>query len=155
MKTQTAAMLRVPCLYHFQSFNAAWLNQTLIDGKIYMSNPTDFNDPWDCRPWFNDEALDDPEFYNRQVEQLAGSDRKWTRPFDEDRHNAILYRLRTDRSFLQEKIRQISEGLWEAIGERYRVYCLSTKQECALMWAHYADKHRGVCLEFGVDEMLW
>jgi hypothetical protein len=37
------------------------------------------------------------------------------------------------------------------IHERYRILCLSSKPDSVLMWSHYADKHRGLCLEFGTD----
>ena len=31
---------------------------------------------------------------------------------------------------------------------RYRIYCLSARADSQLIWGHYADHHRGVCLEF-------
>jgi hypothetical protein len=38
---------------------------------------------------------------------------------------------------------------------RYRVYCLGPDSGNLLMWAHYADNHRGVCLEFDTrDEVM-
>ena len=37
--------------------------------------------------------------------------------------------------------------------KRYRVYCLTTKPGCPLMWAHYADHHRGACLEFDMRKL--
>jgi len=55
--------------------------------------------------------------------------------------------MRTDRSFLESLIEQASE-IETLIQARYRVYCLTTKPDSILMWSHYADRHRGICLEF-------
>jgi hypothetical protein len=30
----------------------------------------------------------------------------------------------------------------------WRIYCLAKRRDSALMWAHYAQKHQGICLEF-------
>lgn len=30
----------------------------------------------------------------------------------------------------------------------YRIYCLSKSKNHPLMWAHYADSYKGICLEF-------
>jgi hypothetical protein len=34
------------------------LTSTLRENKINFSDPSALNDPWDCRPWFDDEPLD-------------------------------------------------------------------------------------------------
>jgi hypothetical protein len=47
---QTAAMLPLDTLYHYQPFHTDRLQQTVLHNQIYFSNPRDFNDPWDCRP---------------------------------------------------------------------------------------------------------
>ncbi len=35
----------------------------------------------------------------------------------------------------------------------YGIYCMSKINDSTLMWSHYADKHRGVCLGFKVPTM--
>ena len=40
------------------------------------------------------------------------------------------------------------------IAER-RIYCLSPHPENILMWSHYADNHRGICLAFDTDIQLF
>jgi hypothetical protein len=153
MIVQTAAEVGIGHLYHYQPFRSDRLRQTLVDGLIYMSRPSDFNDPWDCRPWFNDEAVDDPAFAQRQAEQFIYSHQKWTSP--DEKHPDIHSQVQEDNEFLRQKIRDFSVGLWPEISDRYRVYCTSTKADCALMWAHYGDKHRGICIEFGADPWVW
>lgn len=48
-------------LYHWQRFVEDRLAQTLEDLTIYCSSPNEFNDPWDSKPFFNTEILNNPE----------------------------------------------------------------------------------------------
>jgi hypothetical protein len=56
--------------------------------------------------------------------------------------------FRKDPNLLAAKVFGISVGSWPEIAERYRVYCLGPDPGNLLMWSHYADNHRGICLEF-------
>jgi hypothetical protein len=40
------------------------------------------------------------------------------------------------------------------VGERYGVECFSRSWNNILMWSHYGDKHRGICLGFDVPEAV-
>jgi Protein of unknown function (DUF2971) len=40
--------------------------------------------------------------------------------------------------------------MWAQMDQTYRIYCLTAQPASQLMWSHYADHHRGVCLEFDV-----
>lgn len=53
-------------LYHWQRFgvdtgrkHANRLATLVRTGQLYCSSPGAFNDPWDCRPWFNTAVLQD------------------------------------------------------------------------------------------------
>jgi len=39
-------------LYHYQRFNADHLRAAVVDRSIRFSNSGDFNDRWDCKPFF-------------------------------------------------------------------------------------------------------
>ena len=68
MKFKTAAELSIDKLFHYTSFiKPERLARVFTEKTIYCSNPKDFNDPWDCRPCFNKEALNDPKEYDRIV----------------------------------------------------------------------------------------
>ena len=55
-KLITAAEAERPYLPN-QPFNPHRLRQVLCDRHLHFSNPADFNDPWDCRPWFDLSVL--------------------------------------------------------------------------------------------------
>src|SRR5580693_4110121 len=113
MKIQTAAMAGVSWLYNYQRFNPDWLRRAVLDQEIYLANPQDFNDPWDCRPCYNDD-ISDPEYRDRLIERIDTSARRWTRPFNQRDHNARLNKLRSNPSALQDHVNQFSLGVEEA-----------------------------------------
>jgi hypothetical protein len=149
MRIITAAAAKVARLYHYQRHKPERLKQVLA-GTIYMSPPHDFNDPWDCRPCFNDDVTN-PDIRRRQVEFLYGAARKVTPYIPEAEHRRRADELSRDPAALRASIEQVSSGIADGIAKRYRVYCLTSKSDDTLMWSHYAENHRGVCLEFGID----
>ena len=153
MPYPTAAERRLDFLYHWQPANLGRLEVTLREGTIYCSKPSDFNDPWDCRPFFNTDLLDDPQVRQKHIEWAVDICRRDGRMSDED--IAKMARQLENRDLLDEKIREVTNGTQEVVMNRYRVYCMCPDASNQLMWAHYADSHRGICLEFnGKNEVI-
>lgn len=147
METRTAREADIEQLFHFQSFNVAYVEDVLLKHRIKLSDPRTFNDPWDCRPRFSTSLLDDPKIYVRHVEYLTELGR---RKFDlaEPELKRRANKLRNDRPFMESLVHQMTADLHTAIANQYRVYCLSTGADNALMWAHYTKDHEGICLGF-------
>src|ERR1051326_3383695 len=133
-------------LYHFQDFQSGVLAERLADilqnHRIYCSNPKDFNDPWDCKPYFDPSLLDDPANRAASAESLIRTQKGGPRGNAEDE------RIRTDLPFLKALVHRFSLEQFEFITKRWGVYCLSPDPCNALMWSHYSRNHRGICLEF-------
>ena len=152
MKTKTAFEIGIDRLYHYQSINKPErLARIFTDGSIYFSRPRDFNDPWDCRPCFSKSELDDPVEYERIV--CSFLERNTSLSDIENKENGK--KLRKDRKFLESKIDQFTSDMDSAIQTKYRVYCLTTHPDSTLMWSHYADSCKGICLEFSVNNNLF
>ena len=56
---RTAASIGLPYLYHYQRFNLEGVRSVIVDKKLYLSRPSAFNDPWDCKPCFDIDLSDD------------------------------------------------------------------------------------------------
>jgi len=54
-----------------------------------------------------------------------------------------------NRGSQQQQAWDITQGKGQ-----YTVCCFSRRSDHMLMWSHYTDEHRGVCLEFNIDESL-
>lgn len=137
-------------LYHWQKFDESQLSRTLSTMQIYCSSPSAFNDPWDCKPHFNSDVLADPAENERHAQWAVEvcSRKTFMSKVERERMRVTLL---TDRAKVTECLNQISAAMADAINARYRVYCLCPDVENLLMWAHYADAHRGVCLEFDLS----
>jgi len=118
-----------------------------------LFDPANLNDPWDCKPWLDGLALRDPEVFKEVMAHYhRQSQAKGTLcPGLEQR---LGTKLRDDPKEQAEFMDGQSKSIQRMVSER-RIYCLTPHADSTLMWSHYADKHRGVCLEFCVDKPLF
>lgn len=153
--TNTAINGEHRSLYHWQPFTEGEESEirlvNLLNNKsIYCSNPRDFNDPWDCTPCFNSEILKDVHERTRFAIWLLKAVRKSTGnrldPLDVIKIEQFIF----DPECAEKFIRQYSDYFASTLYSQYRVYCLGSDVSNVLMWSHYADSHRGICLEFSV-----
>ncbi|MFI5331479.1 MAG: DUF2971 domain-containing protein [Desulfobaccales bacterium] len=116
-------------LFKFTKINKDLL-KSLVNSEIYFSLPDDLNDPFDCRV---DIA--------RALE------------------NAILISLSPIRERL-EKFRVMNRFFEKAQADIKEIGVCSfslklTEPATTLMWAHYADNHRGICLTYGFTKSFF
>jgi|688.fasta_scaffold381387_1 hypothetical protein len=135
--------------YRYRSLagdDAAFVERTVHYGEIYFPKPSSFNDPFDCRPSFSFEATkaEMTKYYRGLVKKyMSGLNREHRR---EEARNKLGDWERSPRN--PKTLRRVTELHTEQITENIGVLCLSEVCEDILMWSHYADSHRGVCLEF-------
>ena len=148
----TAKQLSFQKYYHYQPFCRDHLTTLLRDKKLFFSDPDTFNDPWDCKPWFDYRPmLEDPV----KREEMIAFLRCLVSPEMLANPLRAVYEdsLRRDNDALIKDVETYSRGLGEQIRKR-RVYCLSVLPESMLMWSHYSENHRGICLEFDKNNAL-
>lgn len=116
---------------------------TLLRCHLWMSSRPHFNDPFDCRP-FIDMAASDEEKTQWLREYLRGKFPGATDHWLDDEATRRVHHPDTDTvETLQEARRRIQEGT-----DKIGVLSLTATCEPILLWSHYTDGHRGVCLEF-------
>ncbi len=138
-------------LYHYERFKAEYLSATLLDQRIHCSSPTNLNDPWDCKPWFDSRPMDDPETFEEMLRWLHAQAGHELQP---DLKKQWEDTLRNDPAKRAEFIAGLSRQNAQLMSER-RIYCVTPHPDSTLMWSHYAENHRGFCLEFGTDNPLF
>lgn len=137
-------------LFHYQRFNEDHLRGLLSEGRIYFSQPSGFNDPWDCHVHYAAPAKGSAE-EARLWGWLLAKDRKFAPQRTESQREALVARQMRDPARLKQFHVQFSMDMNAAINNKYRVFCLSEDPESTLMWSHYADKHSGICIEFDAN----
>lgn len=151
---QTAILAGKKRLYHYQPLCLDNLEDLLLRNRVKFSNPENFNDPWDCKPTFSRSILDDPAVYQRYVDYAIDIQRRHF-GIDESEEQRQRTVLASDREFMEARIDELSAAMHEAILKDYRVYCMATKPDTFLMWAHYSRSHSGICLGFDTHSELF
>lgn len=113
-------------LYKYRAWDE-YTKQILINHQLYFSDPNDFNDPFDCKPLVTDvqfRITPETKIFLDEDEIHSSSDGCLQLGYD-----------------LQKCI---SLGLLSS----NRICCFSEIADSILMWSHYADYHKGLCLIF-------
>jgi hypothetical protein len=133
-------------LYHYERFNPVRLREALTTNRVRFSDPSRFNDPWDCSPMYVMDDVITPECVITWAAFLLRN------PSEVLTHEQIRrleqFSPLDHIQFLEDTIRKTTEHSREFTFSMWRIYCLTPDPASILMWAHYADSHQGVCLEF-------
>ena len=141
---------KIDWLYHYQSGNLAHLAETLTNSTLHFSNPRYFNDPWDSKPFFYIPSNEDPEKEIITNQLIAGA-----KPPLNSAEETLYRKEMQNAAFFEKSLLDMTNGLREHFFSTYRLYCLSEKSDCELMWAHYADKHKGLLLQFSTKKTIF
>ncbi len=130
-------------IYRYHSFSA----RTLAEVKkrtIFFSDPIRFNDPFDCplpeqlRDMSDDECHEYLDFCEKAYPEELG----FLKGKMLDSETCDFIRNQASKLF-QENIMDLFRGKG--------VCCFSASNTHPLLWGHYADGHKGFCLEFDTN----
>lgn len=106
--------------------------ENLANNQLYFSDPTKFNDPFDCLIRLNFE----------------GTQEQWIEYFCRDKGYTTEKAKEIVDSFLKNMDGLVSPYKDPVNVKVPRVCCFSKTNNDILIWSHYADYHRGICLCF-------
>lgn len=160
-------------LYKYRSFSDLTLGM-LVDDTVYYADPATFNDPLDTKPALSTD-VEAPVLGScltqmietrthaelsaaaktiryrgpKTLDHIAQQSRKAAERLLADiRYNATnpLYEMDDPERFL------LGQNVQEELLRRYGkgVFSLAERANCPLMWSHYGDQHRGLCLGYSV-----
>ncbi len=147
----TATRFKTVPLYKYQACprddqdRKEWVRQILVEHQLFFASRRSFNDPFDCVV---------PSFL-----EIPGTIVK--RFVEESVQRNFPNATDTEKVRMMDKLMSIGavEGLRADLQKDVDVAgisCFSAVRDDILMWAHYADKHRGLCFEFdGSDNCLF
>ena len=112
-------------LYKYCAYNTNSLS-ILINKRIWVAKPESFNDPFDCNIKFKSEINSKAfsKYLNRTGRTTGNLDRDY---------EIFLKGL---KEFRNKDIK------------RFGVFSMSQINDNILMWSHYANQHKGFCIEF-------
>jgi hypothetical protein len=105
----------------------------LLNQTLKLSSPSVFNDPFD----FSNSLIDykiSKEYAKDLVERRFNSDSRKEK------------RAKARELQKSHKMQPVFDDGITKHKERFRVSCFSKIKDEILMWSHYADKHKGICI---------
>lgn len=133
-------------LFKFKSMSGPSRDQVLdimTNSRVYFSSPEQFNDPLDCAPTCAPAKPLTDEFIKELLEDEAALAKAAGKSREE------LEALRQAEGVPPERMgAAVTERIRSALISDTRVFCLSASEAHPLLWSHYADSHRGICLHF-------
>lgn len=134
-------------LYKYRPLDAAahtdWLNDYLIESRLWLSTPSSFNDPFDmtCQVVFEGSSQ---EKRNRLIKLYQNRISKK----DSARRDALV----SEQMQKQDELLAGVSKTYEEHISKAGVFSMTKDPRSILMWSHYASNHGGVCLQFEAIE---
>jgi hypothetical protein len=138
-------------LYKYRSFGINSL-RLLSEAEIYYANPRSFNDPLDCDPTVQIDA--DRASLEKLCYRMLAVARGNAEARKRIREHRYLSRehgdYKTDpevENYYMRRLGSEIKNLLDAEMGSCGVLSMAERWDCPLMWSHYADGHRGICVE--------
>jgi hypothetical protein len=145
---------KIDTLYKFRSFQDAsrqYVEQILLESRIYFSHPDDFNDPFDVAPVLKLGGDPNDPAYRREVEAAELASHRAAGRTDEQ----IEGLRRSEGVTLEQLPERAGANMRSALRDAKRILCLTADRRHPLQWAHYANGHQGVCIHFRCGSGTW
>jgi hypothetical protein len=165
-----------PKFYRYRSFSASTV-ESLCRDELYFASPADFNDPFDCKPVVEPDS--DTAVLRATLRQLVATrvSDEMLNAFAAAKLKGERTITHAHRSGEQEAARELADIAYHATHpdhdcseedaerrllaasierELLRQYdkgvcCFSESFNNMLLWSHYGDQHRGLCIGYGLD----
>lgn len=124
--------------------------------KIKITNPNEFNDPFDCN-------IPNFEIANKPlIDEIKRQLKKEIPELKNNKHSKeiALFEIQLKKEInelkmlVNQEFAKISNE-WESIIGNFRVLSLAKSADNILMWSHYANYHTGVCIGFKADSSIF
>ena len=114
-------------------FNMNALN-ILINENLHLGSPAGLNDPFEGEFIFNhSDEIPNEEYSINTSEKIIIDKKKLSN---------------------EEFITELKKAYRKNLQQQYGVSCFSERNDSILMWAHYADLHKGICLIFEKEKLI-
>lgn len=117
------------------------ITSILKDKTLKVTNPKDFNDPFDCNIPHIEEGLDNL-LLNLIKKEFRG--KQYKKKLKTKEFKVHIEELK------EEVVKATNElhDLWDDSISKFKVISFSSKDDNILMWSHYANYHQGLVLGF-------
>lgn len=141
---------KLPAIIYKYSRLNEYFFQHLIKNEFWFSRPHEFNDPYDCNIGFSPKPAGKEKQFEQEYYDLANINRKDTDGFSIEETTKFM-KSRVKTRLINEN--KVIEDVKNKVG-RTGICCFSATKNNLLMWAHYSDAHKGVCVGYSSDKLV-
>lgn len=143
-------------LYKYKPFGVNTL-RAITEAEVFYAKPSTFNDPLDCDPTI-DMDVDRARLERLLFRMLLRTE---TEPAARERIGYLRYMsseygdYKTDPDVTNYLMRMLARDIKTELDKELGsegILSLSATWQSGLMWSHYADEHRGICIEYDTRE---
>ena len=116
-----------------------YLIENLKHNQIYFNNPSKYNDPFDSKIYDNGSGCTEKEWIKDCMNAHPGISR-------DTAADALVYNIEEGRLHRKGELITVDKSYTENSGPL--ACCFSKECDNILMWSHYANHHKGICLRF-------
>lgn len=145
-------------LYKYRAFNV-WTLRSITEAEVRYSQPGSFNDPLDCNPTIEVDlrrAALEKLYYHLLLRRMEND--KAAESVSHLRFLSSEYGdYATDPQVEAYLVHMLARGIEDEVNAELGmsgVLSLSATWSSALMWSHYAEEHRGICIEYDTTEQV-
>ena len=143
----------IPCvLFKYRDWEDSHHKRILTDCEIYFPSFDQFNDPFDgsIPVRYRKEELTPENVFKKLYRLIKAEHPDWP---DSKIH---------EKAFSIQSSGHIGDDqYWESVNEEYLrrihtrigVFSMASEYDNHLMWSHYANMHKGICVGFNIDEL--
>ena len=167
--TQAKDHLLPEKLYRYRVFPGQYVIPSLRESKVWLSRPEEFNDPFDSVHAIGmlGPAMSMTDSFAEQIaDAISKADPNIAVQIAELRQQGVtcLKILQTmgrssEVQFLVSTMGTYLGGMEYALDDIQMLYrrklgvcCFTASSSSILMWSHYADNHRGICVEYDISK---
>jgi hypothetical protein len=129
----------------------------ILNNELHFANPKLFNDPFDCRIAVKIEGTEEAflkvleQNKAQMIKEMVAQEPGLGISEAEKVINEEIKKNYNNPAFREMVSMHQVESMCRGIG----VSCFTSENDNLLMWAHYANSHKGICFEFKAGERFF
>lgn len=134
-------------LHKYRNWRDENHRKILSDNELFLSSADLFNDPFDSSLPFQYDKKQLTEVYI--LKKLIQLERRNYPNFDYKKCLGIAKEKILQNDFTSDEYwKNRNEEFQKWMTDKFGICCFSSKNDDLLMWSHYADSHKGLCVGF-------
>ena len=137
-------------VYKYISWEKDYHRKIVLENKIFFSSVKNFNDPFDSTIPLRYDKGTDEQIFDLFVQEIRRNNPNLT---DDEVKRVARNELRNDDVRNDKRIQNTIDNQREIIATKYGIFSTSCKYDSVLMWSHYSNLHKGLCIRFNCEKL--